>query len=203
MTEKINKPFYDDKDYRREYKLRETDLIGIYTPANQQHPAYSAPPPDYENAFSRDMTSQYLKYHCEYYFACQNYMLLASDSRRLEYAMTAEELFFPAIQDLFEEGKGWVITPNQQILTMHILEAQPRIHNEEQKSSTGTSNSTSSPKLKSSARTPGSYSPSLTLIRVDSSATEQSTAPCARVSSIPDGIFTSSLKRRYNHGTPT
>ena len=86
MTEKKNKPFYDDKDYRREYKLRETDLIGIYTPADQQHPAYSAPPPDYENAFSRDMTSQYLKYHCEYYFACQNYMLLASDSRRLEYA---------------------------------------------------------------------------------------------------------------------
>lgn len=29
MTEKKNKPFYDDKDYRREYKLRETDLIGI------------------------------------------------------------------------------------------------------------------------------------------------------------------------------
>lgn len=112
MTEKINKPFYDDKDYRREYKLRETDLIGIYTSANQQHPAYSAPPPDYENAFSRDMTSQYLKYHCEYYFACQNYMLLASDSRRLEYAMTAEELFFPAIQDIFDDGKGWVITPN-------------------------------------------------------------------------------------------
>lgn len=133
MTEKINKPFYDDKDYRREYKLRETDLIGIYTPADQQHPAYSAPPPDYTNAFSRDMTSQYLKYHCEYYFACQNYMLLASDSRRLEYAMTAQEMFFPAIQDIFDDGKGWVITPNQQILTMHILEAQPRIHNEEQK----------------------------------------------------------------------
>ena len=72
MTEKINKPFFDDKDYRREYKLRETDLIGIYTPADQQHPAYSAPPPDYTNAFSRDMTSQYMKYHCEYYFACQN-----------------------------------------------------------------------------------------------------------------------------------
>ena len=51
MTEKINKPFYDDKDYRREYKLRETDLIGIYTPADQQHPAYSAPPPDYSYTF--------------------------------------------------------------------------------------------------------------------------------------------------------
>lgn len=60
-------------------------------------------------------------------------MLLASDSRRLEYAMTAQEMFFPAIQDIFDDGKGWVITPNQQILTMHILEAQPRIHNEEQK----------------------------------------------------------------------
>ena len=47
--------------------------------------------------------------------------------------MTAEELFFPAIQDIFDDGKGWVITPNPQILTMHILEAQPRIHNEEQK----------------------------------------------------------------------
>ena len=46
--------------------------------------------------------------------------------------MTAAELF-PAIQDIFDDGKGWVITPNQQILTMHILEAQPRIHNEEQK----------------------------------------------------------------------
>lgn len=111
MTEKINKPFYDDKDYRREYKLRETDLIGIYTPADQQHPAYSAPPPDYTNAFSRDMTSQYLKYHCECYSACQNYMLLASDSRRLEYAMTAQELFFPPSKISLMTGKAGSLPP--------------------------------------------------------------------------------------------
>ena len=70
MTEKTNKPFYDDKDYRREYKLRETDLIGIYTPANQQHPAYSAPPPDYTYTFTKFLTSADLKFYNSYYYQC-------------------------------------------------------------------------------------------------------------------------------------
>ena len=43
MAEKKNKPFFDDKDYRREYKLGETDLIGVHVPANHEHPAYSPP----------------------------------------------------------------------------------------------------------------------------------------------------------------
>ena len=127
------KKFFNQEDYKGAYHLVNTDMIGIYTPADQQHPAYSAPPPDYTYTFTKFLTSADLKFYNSYYYQCQNYMLLASDSRRLEYAMTAQEMFFPAIQDLFEEGKGWVITPNQQILTMHILEAQPRIHNEEQK----------------------------------------------------------------------
>ena len=35
-----------------------------------------------------------------------------------------------SIQDLYEEGKGWVITPNPQILTMNLLEGQPRLIDE-------------------------------------------------------------------------
>ena len=45
MTEKINKPFYDDKDYRGKYDLGETDLIGVHVPSNHEHPAYSSPIP--------------------------------------------------------------------------------------------------------------------------------------------------------------
>ena len=30
----------------------------------------------------------------------------------------------------YEEGKGWVITPNPQILTMNLLEGQPRLIDE-------------------------------------------------------------------------
>ena len=199
----LTKKFFNQEDYRGAYHLVDTDMIGIYTPADQQHPAYSAPPPDYSYTFTKFLTSADLKFYNSYYYQCQNYMLLASDSRRLEYAMTAEELFFPAIQDIFDDGKGWVITPNQQILTMHILEAQPRIHNEEQKIFDWNVKFDIFPKQKSSGKTPGSYSPSPNSTRADSFATEQSTVPCARVSSIPDGIFTSSPKRRYNHGTPT
>lgn len=33
------KKFFNQEDYRGAYHLVDTDMIGIYTPANQQHPA--------------------------------------------------------------------------------------------------------------------------------------------------------------------
>ena len=39
-------------------------------------------------------------------------MILASEPAVLRMDNISEEMFFPTIQDLYEEGKGWVITPN-------------------------------------------------------------------------------------------
>lgn len=39
-------------------------------------------------------------------------MILASEPAVLRMDNISEEMFFPTIQGLYEEGKGWVITPN-------------------------------------------------------------------------------------------
>ena len=123
---------FDEKDYTGTYPYVADQVIGPYTPANRDHPAYSAPAPGVRYR-PRHYAARNLRPYLGYYYACQNYMILASEPAVLKMDNISEEMFFPAIQDIFDDGKGWVITPNQQILTMHILEAQPRIHNEEQK----------------------------------------------------------------------
>ncbi len=52
-----------------------------------------------------------------YFTNYQNFMLLAGDARRLYLKNMLGELFFPTIQELYDKGAGWVITPNQRILT--------------------------------------------------------------------------------------
>lgn len=71
-------------------------------------------------------------FHYIYYYSCQNYILLTSDTRGLGDDLSEDEVFFPAIQDLFEEGKAWVVTPDTRILSLHVLEGRPRITNSEQ-----------------------------------------------------------------------
>ena len=124
------KPFHNDRDYRRTYKIGDINNIGIYEPATEGHPAYAAPPPYYENAFERDMTATSMRYAVTYYANYQNYMLLAGDARRLYLKNMLGGLFFPAIQELYDKGAGWVITPDQRILALTILERQPRIVDE-------------------------------------------------------------------------
>ena len=104
-------------------------MIGPYTPANRDHPAYSAPAPGVRytpNAYKVSNLRPYLGY----YYACQNYMILASEPAVLRIDNISEEMFFPTIQDLYEEGKGWVITPASKVLTMNLLEGQPRLIDE-------------------------------------------------------------------------
>ena len=131
-SEKLPKEFIYMDDFSGEYSLATACLTGEYIPANQDHPAYSAPIPDYDyvrqsaNSFVREL------FNYIYYYSCQNYALLASDIRGLEDPWREEENFFPAIRDLFEEGKGWVVTPDTRILSMHVLEAQPHIIRSEQ-----------------------------------------------------------------------
>lgn len=124
------KPFHNDRDYRRTYEIGDVNNIGIYEPATEEHPAYAAPPPYYENAFEGDMTATSLRYAVTYYANYQNYMLLAGDARRLYLKNMLGGLFFPTIQELYDKGAGWVITPNQRILAFTILERQPRIVDE-------------------------------------------------------------------------
>ena len=104
-------------------------MIGPYTPANRDHPAYSAPAPGVRYTSSAYEVSN-LRPYLGYYYACQNYMILASEPAVLRMDNISEEMFFPAIQDLYEEGRGWVITPNPKILTMNLLEGQPRLIDE-------------------------------------------------------------------------
>lgn len=131
-SEKLPESFIYMDDFSGEYSLAPTCLTGEYIPADQNHPAYCAPLPDYAyvyesvNSFVREL------FNYIYYYSCQNYVLLASDIRGLEDPWNESEIFFPAILDLFEEGKGWVITPNTRILSMHVLEAQPHITRSEQ-----------------------------------------------------------------------
>lgn len=125
------KPFHDDYDYREAINdPKNVFNIGIYEPATEEHPAYAAPPPYYENAFERDMTVASFHYAVTYYANYQNYMLLSGDSRRLHLENMLGGLFFPTIQELYDNATGWVITPNQRILAFTILEPQPRIVDE-------------------------------------------------------------------------
>lgn len=125
------KPFHDDYDYREAINdPKNVFNIGIYEPATEEHPAYAAPPPYYENAFERDMTVASFHYAVTYYANYQNYMLLSGDSRRLHLENMLGGLFFPTIQELYDNASGWVITPNQRILNFTILEPQPRIVDE-------------------------------------------------------------------------
>jgi len=125
------KPFHDDYDYREAINdPKNVFNIGIYDPATEEHPAYAAPPPYYNSTYERNMTASSMNIAVTYYANYQNYMLLSGDSRRLHLENMLGGLFFPTIQDLYEEGKGWVITPNPQILTMNLLEGQPRLIDE-------------------------------------------------------------------------
>ena len=119
-------------DFSGEYSLATACLTGEYIPANQDHPAYSAPIPDYD--YTRQSAISFVRelFNYIYYYSCQNYALLASDIRGLEDPWREDENFFPAIRDLFEEGKGWVVTPDTRILSLHVLESRPRITNLEQ-----------------------------------------------------------------------
>lgn len=131
-SEKLPKEFIYMDDFSGEYSLATACLTGEYIPANQDHPAYSAPLPDY--AYSRQSATSFVRelFDYIYYYSCQNYALLASDIRGLEDPWREDENFFPAIRDLFEEGKGWVVTPDIRILSLHVLEAQPHIIRSEQ-----------------------------------------------------------------------
>jgi hypothetical protein len=120
---------FDEKDYTGTYPYVADHVIGPYTPANRDHPAYSAPAPGVRYTSSAYKVSN-LRPYLGYYYACQNYMILASEPAVLRMDNISEEMFFPAIQDLYEEGRGWVITPNPKILTMNLLEGQPRLIDE-------------------------------------------------------------------------
>ena len=76
------------------------------------------------------MTVASFHYAVTYYANYQNYMLLSGDSRRLHLENMLGGLFFPTIQELYDNASGWVITPNQRILNFTILEPQPRIVDE-------------------------------------------------------------------------
>ncbi|OFL77061.1 hypothetical protein HMPREF2894_00700 [Rothia sp. HMSC066G02] len=104
--------------------------IGIYEPATEAHPAYAAPPPYYNSTYERNMTASSMNIAVTYYANYQNYMLLSGDSRRLHLENMLGGLFFPTIQELYDNASGWVITPNQRILNFKILEPQPRIVDE-------------------------------------------------------------------------
>ncbi len=131
-SEKLPKEFIYMDDFSGEYSLATACLTGEYIPANQDHPAYSAPIPDYD--YTRQSAISFVRelFNYIYYYSCQNYALLASDIRGLEDPWREDENFFPAIRDLFEEGKGWVVTPDTRILSLHVLESRPRITNSEQ-----------------------------------------------------------------------
>lgn len=131
-SEKLPKEFIYMDDFSGEYSLATACLTGEYIPANQDHPAYSAPIPDYD--YTRQSAISFVRelFNYIYYYSCQNYALLASDIRGLEDPWREDENFFPAIRDLFEEGKGWVVTPDTRILSLHVLESRPRITNLEQ-----------------------------------------------------------------------
>lgn len=131
-SEKLPKEFIYMDDFSGEYSLATACLTGEYIPANQDHPAYSAPIPDYD--YTRQSAISFVRelFNYIYYYSCQNYALLASDIRGLEDPWREDENFFPAIRDLFEEGKGWVVTPDTRILSLHVLESRPRIINSEQ-----------------------------------------------------------------------
>lgn len=131
-SKKLPKEFIYMDDFSGEYSLATTRLTGEYIPANQDHPTYSAPIPDYD--YTRQSAISFVRelFNYIYYYSCQNYALLASDIRGLEDPWREDENFFPAIRDLFEEGKGWVVTPDTRILSLHVLESRPRITNSEQ-----------------------------------------------------------------------
>ena len=131
-SKKFPKEFIYMDDFSGEYSLATIRLTGEYIPANQDHPAYSAPIPDYD--YTRQSAISFVRelFNYIYYYSCQNYALLASDIRGLEDPWREDENFFPAIRDLFEEGKGWVVTPDTRILSLHVLESRPRITNSEQ-----------------------------------------------------------------------
>lgn len=124
------KPFHNDRDYRRTYEIGDVNNIGIYEPATEEHPAYAAPPPYYNSTYERNMTASSMNIAVTYYANYQNYMLLSGDSRRLHLENMLGGLFFPTIQELYDNASGWVITPNQRILNFTILEPQPRIVDE-------------------------------------------------------------------------
>ena len=125
------KPFHDDYDYREAINdPKNVFNIGIYEPATEEHPAYAAPPPYYNSTYERNMTASSMNIAVTYYANYQNYMLLSGDSRRLHLENMLGGLFFPTIQELYDRGAGWVITPDQRILALTILERQPRIVDE-------------------------------------------------------------------------
>ncbi|WP_315297154.1 DUF6318 family protein [Rothia mucilaginosa] len=124
------KSFHNDRDYRRTYEIGDINNIGIYEPATEAHPAYAAPPPYYNSTYERNMTASSMNIAVTYYANYQNYMLLSGDSRRLHLENMLGGLFFPTIQELYDNASGWVITPNQRILNFKILEPQPRIVDE-------------------------------------------------------------------------
>ena len=61
----VDGSFFDGRDYREKCKLGETDLIGVYVPANHEHPSYSSPIPGYVFSYNPIFTVQILKYFCE------------------------------------------------------------------------------------------------------------------------------------------
>lgn len=129
-----DREFFDGEDYSGQCPYVANCVTGLYTPANRDHPAYSPPAPNRGFLFvTNRYTSAELLQQYRYYYSCQNYLLLSSETRFLKEEAVIQDMFFPDIQDLFEEGKGWVITPNQQILNMYFLEPQPRMINQEER----------------------------------------------------------------------
>ena len=165
-SKKLPKEFIYMDDFSGEYSLATTRLTGEYIPADQNHPAYSAPIPDY--AYLYDSVTSFVRelFNYIYYYSCQNYVLLASDIRGLKDPWSEDEIFFPAILDLFEEGKGWVVAPDTRILRLHVLEGRPRI----------TCDLIFTPRQKCIEKIPERCIPSLNLIREVCFVTDQYTA---------------------------
>ena len=71
-SEKLPKEFIYMDDFSGEYSLATACLTGEYIPANQDHPAYSAPLPDY--AYSRQSATSFVRelFDYIYYYSCQN-----------------------------------------------------------------------------------------------------------------------------------
>lgn len=92
-SKKLPKEFIYMDDFSGEYSLATTRLTGEYIPADQDHPAYSAPIPDY--AYLYDSVTGFVRelFNYIYYYSCQNYVLLASDIRGLKDPWSEDEIF--------------------------------------------------------------------------------------------------------------
>ena len=62
---------FDEKDYTGTYPYVADCVIGPYTPANRDHPAYSAPAPGVRYR-PRHYAARNLRPYLGYYYACQN-----------------------------------------------------------------------------------------------------------------------------------